>query len=59
MDIYVLVIIISLYVILLSFGIIFIRQDIDKVMKEIKYIKTLQLKDYYETAIDRGKSRSL
>ena len=40
MDIYALVIIISLYVILLSFGIILIRQDIDKLMKEIKEIKT-------------------
>lgn len=53
MDIFILVIIISLYVILLSFGLSCIRQDIDKVMKEIK-----EIKNYYET-INRGKSKSL
>ena len=43
MESFILVIVITIYTILLSFGIICIRQDIDEVMKEIKEIKR-----YYE-----------
>ena len=41
METYILIIIISAYVVLLSFGLILIRQDIDKTIKEIEEIKKL------------------